>query len=76
MAHSPVIGEAAVVSTITEPRTESDPVRSWRLKRLIAAGYPYQAALALSEQNDVDLHVAARLLERGCATETALRILF
>jgi len=63
------------VSTTLEPRTESDPVRSWRLERLIAVGFPRDTALALSERSDVDLHVAARLLERGCPVDTALRIL-
>jgi len=63
------------MSTIVESRTDTDPVRSWRLERLIAAGYPYQTALALSERREVDLHLAARLLERGCPTATALRIL-
>ena len=63
------------MSTILESRAESDPVRSWRLERLIAAGYPRDAALALSERSDVDLHVAAQLLERGCPVDTALRIL-
>ncbi|HZO97974.1 MAG TPA: hypothetical protein VFB42_11425 [Gaiellaceae bacterium] len=61
-------------TTLQEP-TLPDLVLCWRLERLIAAGYPRHSALALSEQKDVDLHLAVRLLETGCPVETALRIL-
>ena len=63
------------MSTILESGKQTDPVRSWRFESLIAAGYPHDEARALSERSDVDLHLAARLLERGCPIETALRIL-
>lgn len=63
------------MSTILESRKETDSVRSWRLESLIAVGYPHDDALALSERTDVDLHLAAWLLEHGCPIETALRIL-
>ena len=63
------------MSTVVETRRETDLVRSWRLERLVAAGYPPRDALALSECADVELHLAVRLLERGCPVETALRIL-
>ena len=54
---------------------EHDPVRLWRLDELMRAGYPPADALVLSRRGDVDLHVAVRLVERGCPHETALRIL-
>jgi hypothetical protein len=54
---------------------EVEEVRTWRLERLEAAGYPSEDARVLSERHDIDLHLALRLLERGCPVETALRIL-
>jgi hypothetical protein len=52
-----------------------DLVRNWRLECLTRAGYPRREAHELSELPDLDLHLAVRLLERGCTVETALRIL-
>jgi hypothetical protein len=53
---------------------ERAKVESWRLHILIEAGYPLPLAerLAVSE---VDLHLACRILGRGCAPETAVEIL-
>lgn len=56
--------------------TEHDPVRRWRLEELMRAGYAPPDALVLSRRQDVDLHLAIRLLADGCPTETAVRILF
>ena len=53
-----------------------DDVTSWRLERLVAAGYDGEAALVLALDRDVDLHLAVSLLERGCPPDTALQILF
>ncbi|HKB94378.1 MAG TPA: hypothetical protein VKC62_09125 [Gaiellaceae bacterium] len=55
--------------------TEHDAVRSWRLHELVRAGYAPWDALVLSRRPDVDLHVAVRLLGKGCPAETAVRIL-
>ena len=55
--------------------TENDPVRRWRLQQLKRAGYLPWDALVLSLRPDVDLHLASKLLENGCPTETAMRIL-
>ena len=63
------------MSTTAEISKELDPVTSWRLASLVAAGHAYPEALALGERSDIDLHVAVGLLERGCPNETALRIL-
>lgn len=56
--------------------SERDGVTSWRVERLLAAGYDAEAALVLALDRDVDLHRAVSLLERGCAPDTALQILF
>jgi hypothetical protein len=56
--------------------TESDPIRQWRLREFVRAGYPSFDALVLSRRVDVDLHEAIALLAAGCPIATALRILF
>jgi hypothetical protein len=55
---------------------ERDDVVSWRIERLLAAGYDGESALVLALDRDVDLHAAVSLLERGCPVDTALQILF
>jgi len=50
-------------------------VLGWRIERLIAVGFDSDAALLLALDRDVDLHEATGLVERGCAPETAFRIL-
>ena len=55
---------------------ERNGVTSWRVERLLAAGYGPDAALVLALDRDVDLHLAVSLLERGCPPDTALQILF
>jgi hypothetical protein len=60
----------------TADQRERDGVTSWRVERLLAAGYGADAALVLALDRDVDLHLAVSLLERGCPPDTALEILF
>ena len=55
---------------------ERDAVTAWRVERLVGAGYDGEAALVLALDQDVDLHLAVSLLERGCPPDTALQILF
>lgn len=55
--------------------TEDERTLAWRIETLLRAGYGRRAAIELAERADVDLHAAARLLERGCPVATALRIL-
>lgn len=55
---------------------EAERVIWWRFQQLSEAGYDVDHALLLSARADVDLHVAADLLRRGCPADTALRILF
>ena len=59
-----------------EREPEFVSVTRWRREVLIEAGYPPEESLVLAERHDIDVHVATRLLERGCAVKTALRILF
>ena len=55
--------------------TEAERIERWRAEELARAGYePFQAA-ELAARQDVDLHLAVGLLERGCPLDTALRIL-
>jgi hypothetical protein len=60
----------------TRAEQERDTVTSWRVERLLAAGYDGEAALVLALDRDVDLHLAVSLLERGCPADVALQILF
>ena len=55
---------------------ERENVVSWRIERLLAAGYDGESSLVLALDHDVDLHQAVSLLERGCPVDTALQILF
>ena len=55
---------------------ERETVTSWRVERLLQAGYDAEASLVLALDRDVDLHLAVSLLERGCPPDTALEILF
>ena len=53
---------------------EVDAVFRWRFEELMRAGYDAGSALILAGHAEVDLHVACRLVERGCPPETAHRI--
>jgi hypothetical protein len=55
--------------------TESERVERWRAEELMRAGYDPAAALDLACRNDVDLHLAIELLDRGCPADLALQIL-
>jgi hypothetical protein len=60
----------------TRAERERHTVTSWRVERLLEAGYDGEASLVLALDRDVDLHLAVSLLERGCPADTALQILF
>jgi hypothetical protein len=62
-------------ATLAEKVTAGDPVRRWRLQRLVRAGYDPCDSLVLSKQPEIDLHLAIDLVKRGCSTRTAVRIL-
>jgi hypothetical protein len=55
--------------------TEMERIERWRAEELERAGYEPRAAGRLAVRHDVDLHTAVDLLERGCPTDLALRIL-
>jgi hypothetical protein len=55
--------------------TEAERIERWRAEELERAGYEPLQAAELAARNDVDLHLAVDLLERGCPVDTALRIL-
>jgi hypothetical protein len=54
---------------------EFERIERWRAEELVRAGYEPSDAEALATAHEVDLHLAVRLLERGCPADLALRIL-
>jgi len=54
---------------------EADRIFGWRLESLKRAGYHDDAAFRAALYTAIDLHLALRLLDRGCSAETAARIL-
>ena len=58
-------------ATMERPRVEV----LWRFNSLRKAGFAERESLELAMRVDVDLHLALRLIKRGCEHETALRIL-
>ena len=55
--------------------TEQELVERWRAQELERAGFPENVAAELAMRNDVDLHRAIELLEKGCSPELAAQIL-
>jgi hypothetical protein len=55
--------------------TEIERIERWRAEELERAGYEPRAAGRLAVRHDVDLHTAVDLLERGCSSDLALKIL-
>jgi hypothetical protein len=55
--------------------TEQMQIELWRTEELERAGYSHRAAGRLAARHDIDLHLAVRLLERGCTPDLALKIL-
>jgi hypothetical protein len=53
---------------------EVEAVLRWRFEVLMNAGYDPGSAMILASHVEVDLHEAARLIERGCPLETAMKI--
>ncbi len=56
-------------------QTEIERIERWRAEELERAGYEARAAGRLAVRHDVDLHAAVELLERGCPSDLALKIL-
>jgi hypothetical protein len=55
--------------------TEQELVEDWRAQELERAGFPGDVAAELATRNDVDLHRAIALLEKGCSPALAADIL-
>ena len=55
--------------------TTEDAVVRWRMLVLLRSGYRWDDAVELATETSVDLHLAVDLVDRGCASETARRIL-
>jgi hypothetical protein len=54
---------------------EAETVLRWRFEGLVRSGYDAGEAMILASHVEVDLHRATDLVERGCPTATAMRIL-
>jgi hypothetical protein len=50
-------------------------VLRWRFDELRRAGFETDDALIVASAVQIDLHLATKLLRRGCPPQTALRIL-
>jgi hypothetical protein len=55
-------------------RGELGRIQKWRLEELLRAGYALPDALEIAVHTEVDLHQATSLIERGCPSSTAVRI--
>jgi hypothetical protein len=55
--------------------TEEQRIERWRCDELERAGYDRGSAAQLARRSDVDLHMAVKLIQRGCSPELALKIL-
>lgn len=64
-----------IEAELRQLETDEERVLQWRREALEHAGYPSRLALKLALRSDVDLHLAASLVESGCPAETAARIL-
>ena len=64
-------------TTETAPldQTEAERVVRWRFEELVRFGYDFDAALELAVHGEIDLHLACKLVHKGCAPEIARRIL-
>lgn len=50
-------------------------VLRWRFDVLMRSGFDMEQSATIAANVEIDLHLAADLLARGCPTDTALRIL-
>ena len=58
-----------------EKRHEDRLVLGWRYEELVRAGYSEREAMLVADRVDVDLHLAVQLVDSGCPSKTAVRIL-
>ena len=55
--------------------SEAEGLICWRFSELMERGFELDEALRLAVATHVDLHKAAELIQKGCPSKTALRIL-
>ena len=60
---------------VINANTAPGPVVAWRAQRLIEAGLSKEAAHRVAVDGAYDLHAVLLLVDRGCPTDLALRIL-
>ncbi len=65
----------AAAEVDVQEETEVERIERWRADELERAGYDCRAAAKLAIRHDVDLHLAVELIQRGCPTDVALKIL-
>ena len=65
------------MATVEQQRNEvnDSTIFDWRFETLLHAGYAPAEAWRLATTKEVDVRLAERLLDQGCPTSTALRIL-
>lgn len=54
---------------------DATKILRWRLRTLTAAGYELDDAVVLASNVQIDLKAAVELIEGGCPSATAVRIL-
>jgi hypothetical protein len=64
----------ATASLEQSDRGELGRIHRWRLDELLRAGYALPDALEIAVHTEVDLHRATSLVEQGCPSSTAVRI--
>jgi hypothetical protein len=52
-----------------------EQVVRWRREQLVGSGFAPALAARVAENTDYDLHALIELVERGCPSELAVRIL-
>lgn len=65
----------AAAEVDVQEETEVERIERWRAEELERAGYDPRAAEKLAIRHDVDLHLAVELIQQGCPTDVALKIL-
>jgi len=65
----------AAMDTELVEESEAERVERWRAEELERAGFAPDTAQILAARSDIDLHVAARLVARGCPPDLAADIL-
>ena len=65
----------ARTTTKKTPDATVDEVARWRQERLTGSGFSLALAAEIANDSRYDLHALIELVERGCRTDLAVRIL-